>query len=155
MKNILMLFILLAAVAAGNAQGVQSPAGKWKLREGWENTPANKKIDFLRDMYKKQPCLEKLVYVFTISGGTISLEENHCDDVDDDATPAFGTRWFIGGDPENPSSPKTFIVVYNDEIDRQFFEIEKKGNKMMWRAVFKDPETNQVERTIHYVFEKA
>ncbi len=137
-----MLFILLAAVVAGNAQ---NPAGKWKLTEGWESTHTNKKVDFLKDMYRRQPCLEKLVYIFS-ANGEISLEKNHCEDVDADSTPAFGTRWTL---------KKTMLIVGNDEMDEQVFEVELKGNKMLWRAVFKDPESKQEEKTIHYVFEKT
>lgn len=142
MKNILMLFILLTAAATGKAQ---SPVGKWKLKEGWETTHTNKNVDFLRDMYRKQPCLEKLVYIFSANGG-ISLEKNHCEAVDADGTPAFGTRWTL---------KKTILTVGNDEMDEQVFEIELKGNKMMWRATFRDPGSKQEKRAINYVFEKV
>lgn len=132
-----ILFTIFTLMLAASAFA-QSPVGKWKLVQCYTQLDANRTRDQLAGMYSKQPCLEKLVYVFS-ADGKISLEENYCADVDPEDVSGFGNKW------ETKSNK---ITVSGDDFDSMTFNLATTGNEMRWRM-----ETDG-EPAIIYVFKK-
>lgn len=116
----------------------QSPVGKWKLVQCYTQLDANRTRDQLAVMYSKQPCLEKLLYIFS-ADGKISHEENHCADIDPEDGVGFGNKW---------KTKNNTITVFNDDLDSTTFGFTTTGNEMRWRMEIDG------EPAIVYVFKK-
>ena len=119
-----------------------------KLVVGYTVSYADTKDDFLKAMYKEQPCLQKIVYVFS-AAGKIDIEKNHCEHVDPDGTAGFGTKYVVKGNK---------ITVSANEIDPETYDLEIKGNKMTWRKTYEKQRTvNPKEdiKLLEYVFERG
>lgn len=117
------LFILLALLPLSDTFS-QGPAGKWKLTQCYTES-AGQRADRLADMYRKQPCLEKLVYIFS-ADNTLRLETNFCADVDPDGLPAFGTHWKTEGNTIR-------VFTDGDDADTLTFNLSVNGREMRWQ----------------------
>ena len=145
MKKLSIITVLLVIAFAGIGQ---MATGKWKLVVGYTVSYADTKDDFLKVMYKEQPCLQKIVYVFS-AAGKIDIEKNHCEHVDPDGTAGFGTKYVVKGNK---------ITVSANEIDPETYDLEIKGNKMTWRKTYEKQRTvNPKEdiKLLEYVFERG
>lgn len=145
MKKIIIITALLVTGIAGIGQ---TAIGRWKLVVGYTVSYADTKDDFLKAMYKEQPCLEKIVYVFS-AAGKIDVAKNHCEHVDPGGTAAFGTKFVVRG---------TKIIVSADDIDPEAYELEIKANRMIWRKTYEKNRTvNPKEdvKLLEYVFERG
>lgn len=137
MKKTIIIIALLIAVMA--SQG-QSAAGKWKPVTCYTVNKSGVKDDVWKAMVKEQPCLAKEVLVLS-AAGKVGVEKDHCGGT----SMPFGVKYVVKGNK---------ITIYMDDEDDEpvVFDLELKGNKMIWRHKF-DEESSI--RLLHYEFERA
>lgn len=143
MKRTIIILALLLITSLSFAQPV---AGRWKLVKGYTLTYTDKKDDFLKEIYKDEPCLGKSIFVFTANG---KLAAKDVCAKDSDAGPALGTIWKIIGSNK--------IQLSGDDDDPVIYELSFSGKNMIWKISYPLENVKRKDTDIKlllYTFEK-